>query len=245
MNAGYLPKALVRLAMCGQVQNLFYWDAIRPGPVLPFGGKALPTACHQTLSDRPNLALIKALTIGDGNSITQNQWDVFRKTGTTHLVVISGSHVGLVAGLVYFLVLKLWAWTGLLAWSPQRVAAVAAMLVAVFYAGLAGFSVPTQRSVIMLAIVMLAIILQRNTRPFNTLAVALFAVLAFDPLAVLSAGFWLSFLAVSVIVYAVAGRLGKSGYFLESHKNQLGDLGGIIAVVTVLFSTGFPDFAIG
>jgi competence protein ComEC len=78
--------------------------------------------------------------------------------------------------------------------------------------------VPTQRSMIMLAIVMLAIILQRNTRPFNTLAVALFAVLAFDPLAVLSAGFWLSFLAVSVIVYAVAGRLGKSGYFLEVTK---------------------------
>ena len=171
-----------------------------------------------TLNDRPNIALIKALTIGDGNSITQNQWDVFRKTGTTHLVVISGSHVGLVAGLVYFLVLKLWAWMGLLAWSPQRVAAVAAMLVAIFYAGLAGFSVPTQRSVIMLAIVMLAIILQRNTRPFNTLAVALFAVLAFDPLAVLSAGFWLSFLAVSVIVYSVAGRLGKSGYFLEVIK---------------------------
>jgi len=171
-----------------------------------------------TLSDGSNLALIKALTIGDGSSITQNQWDVFRKTGTTHLVVISGSHVGLIAGLVYFLVLKLWARTGLLAWSPQRVAAVSAMLVAVFYAGLAGFSVPTQRSVIMLAIVMLAIILQRNTRPFNTLAVALFAVLAFDPLAVLSAGFWLSFLAVSLIVYAVAGRLGKSGYFLEAIK---------------------------
>jgi competence protein ComEC len=171
-----------------------------------------------TLSDRPNIALIKALTIGDGNSITQNQWDVFRKTGTTHLVVISGSHVGLVAGLVYFLVLKLWAWTGLLAWSPHRVAAVAAMLVAVFYAGLAGFSVPAQRSVIMLTIVMFAIILQRNTRPFNTLAVALFAVCAVDPLAVLSAGFWLSFLAVSVIVYAVAGRLGKSGYIFEVIK---------------------------
>jgi competence protein ComEC len=172
----------------------------------------------QTLTDRPNIALIKALTIGDGSSITQNQWDVFRKTGTTHLVVISGSHVGLVAGLMYFLVLKLWAWTGLVAWSPQRAGAVAAMLAAVFYAGLAGFSVPAQRSLIMLAIVMLAIILQRNTRPFNTLAVALFAVLVFDPLAVLSAGFWLTFLAVSVIVYAVAGRLGKTGYFLEMIK---------------------------
>ena len=170
------------------------------------------------LSDSPSLALIKALTIGDGNEITQNQWDVFRKTGTIHLVVISGSHVGLIAGLAYFLTLKAWAWTGLLRWSPQRVAAVAAMLVAVFYAGLAGFSVPTQRAVIMLAIVMLAIILQRNTRPYNTLAVALLAVLAFDPLAVLSVGFWLSFLAVGLIVYVIAGRLGKSGYIVEMIK---------------------------
>ncbi len=189
----------------------------------------------QLLSDRPNIALIKALTIGDGNSITQNQWDVFRKTGTTHLVVISGSHVGLVAGLVYFLVLRLWAWTGLLAWSPQRVAAVAAMFVAVFYAGLAGFSVPTQRSVIMLAIVMLAIFLQRNTRPFNTLAIALFAVLVFDPLAVLSAGFWLSFLAVSVIVYAVAGRLGKYGYLSEMIKINWATSVGLAPLLLLFF----------
>ena len=170
------------------------------------------------LSESPSLGLIKALTIGDGSGITQQQWDVFRKTGTTHLVVISGSHVGLIAGLAYFLVLKVWAWTGLLRWSPQRVAAVAAMLVAVFYAGLAGFSVPAQRAVIMLGVVMLAIILQRNTRPFNTLAIALFAVLAFDPLAVLAVGFWLSFLAVSLIIYVVAGRLSKSGYMLEGIK---------------------------
>ncbi|MGR9000354.1 MAG: DNA internalization-related competence protein ComEC/Rec2 [Gammaproteobacteria bacterium] len=172
----------------------------------------------QMLNDSPGLALIKALTIGDSAGITQHQWEVFRKTGTTHLVVISGSHIGLVAGLVYFLALKLWARTGLLVWSPQRVAAVAAMFAAVFYAGLAGFSVPTQRSVIMLAIVMFAIFSQRNIRPFNTLAVALFAVLIADPLAVLAAGFWLSFLAVSVIVYAIAGRLGKLGYFVQLIK---------------------------
>ncbi|MDI1292321.1 MAG: DNA internalization-related competence protein ComEC/Rec2 [Methylobacter sp.] len=170
------------------------------------------------LGNSRSFALIKALTIGDGSSLIQQQWEVFRKTGTTHLVVISGSHIGLVAGLVYFLVLKLWAWTGWLAWPPQRVAAVSAVLVAVFYSGLAGFSVPTQRSVVMVSIAMTAIILQRNSRPFNTLAIALFAVLLFDPLAVLAAGFWLSFLAVSVIVYAVSGRLGKLGYFWGAIK---------------------------
>ncbi|MFI3199717.1 MAG: DNA internalization-related competence protein ComEC/Rec2 [Methylococcaceae bacterium] len=187
------------------------------------------------LSDRPSLGLIKALTIGDGNGITQQQWDVFRKTGTTHLVVISGSHVGLIAGLAYFLVLKVWAWTGLLRWSPQRVAAVAAMLIAVFYAGLAGFSVPAQRAVIMLAVVMLAIILQRNTRPFNTLAVALFVVLVYDPLAVLAVGFWLSFLAVSLIIYVVAGRLGKSGYLLEGIKINWATSVGLSPLLLFLF----------
>lgn len=171
-----------------------------------------------TLSNNPNLGLIKALSIGDGSSITQQQWALFRKTGTTHLVVISGSHIGLIAGLVYFLVLKLWAWTGCLNQSPPKIAAFAALLAAIFYAGLAGFSVPTQRSVVMLAIAMLAIILQRNTRPFNTLSIALFAVLLFDPLAVLAAGFWLSFLAVSLIIYAVSGRLSKLGHFWGAIK---------------------------
>jgi len=167
----------------------------------------------QMLTDDPNLALIKALTIGEGNTISQNQWDLFRKTGTTHLIVISGSHIGLVAGLVFFVVLRLWAWIGILSIPPQRVAAVAALLVAVFYAALTGFSVPAQRAVIMLAVVMVAIVAQRNSRPFNTLAMALVIVLAYDPLAVLSAGFWLSFLAVGIIIYAVAGRLGRPGYF--------------------------------
>jgi competence protein ComEC len=170
------------------------------------------------LPGRPNLALIKALIIGDDNDITQAQWEVFRKTGTIHLIVISGTHIGLIAGLVYFVVLRLWAWTGVLAWSPQRVAAMLAMWAAFFYATLAGFSVPTQRAVIMLTIVMAAIIWQRNTRPFNTLAAAMLGVLLLDPLAVLASGFWLSFLAVAVIIYAVEGRLGKQGYFYSALK---------------------------
>ena len=105
-----------------------------------------------------------------------------------------------------------------MAYSPQRIAALAAMVTAVFYAGLAGFSIPTQRSVLMLTVVMLAISFQRNTRPFNTLAIALLLVMIFDPLAALSVGFWLSFLAVSLIIYTVSSRLGSFGYMLEVIK---------------------------
>lgn len=172
----------------------------------------------ERLSQRPGFALIKALTIGDGSHITQEQWDIFRRTGTTHLMVISGLHIGLVAGLVYFLALKIWARTGFVSQSPQKIAAIAAMLAALLYAALAGFSVPTQRSLVMLCVAMMAVILQRNSRPFNTLAVALFAVLIIDPLAVLAAGFWLSFLAVSVIVYALSGRLGAPHYVAGAIK---------------------------
>ena len=170
------------------------------------------------LSDSASLGLIKALTIGDGSGISPNEWDIFRKTGTTHLVVISGSHVGLIAGLAYFLVFKVWVRFGLIRWAPYKVSAFVAILVGAFYSGLAGFSVPTQRSMVMLSVVMLATILQRNSRPFNVLAVALFAVLVFDPLSVLSAGFWLSFLAVSLIVYVVSGRIGTAGYWVEMIK---------------------------
>ncbi|MFZ2450285.1 MAG: DNA internalization-related competence protein ComEC/Rec2 [Methylovulum miyakonense] len=178
---------------------------------------------RQAISDRlsalpikpGHIALLKALTIGFGNDLTPAQWDIFRKTGTTHLVVISGSHIALVAGLMYWLVLKLWARTGVLAWSPPRVAAVVALAAGIFYAALAGFSVPTQRAVVMLAVLMLGIIWQRPVRPFHTLMLALFAVLVYDPLAVLSPGFWLSYGAVAVIVYAVSGRLGRLGFWRE------------------------------
>jgi len=187
------------------------------------------------LADNPSLGLIKALTIGDGSGISKAEWEVFRKTGTTHLVVISGSHVGLVAGLAYILVLKLWARFAFINWSPQSVAACAAMLVGGIYAGLAGFSVPTQRAVVMLIVWMLAIIFQRNTKAFNTLSIALFAVLIYEPTSVLSVGFWLSFLAVSLIVYVLANRLNKSVYWLEMLKINAATSIGLAPLLLIFF----------
>ncbi len=164
------------------------------------------------LAESDYAGLIKALSIGVKDGITEQQWDVFRKTGSVHLLAISGLHIGLISGLVYFLMQQLAI--QLLFVSPQKFAAIMAMLVALFYSALAGFSIPTQRSLIMLMIAMSAITLQRNTSVFNTLAVAMLAVLLVDPLSVLSAGFWLSFLAVTLIVYCIAGRLGKAKRFL-------------------------------
>lgn len=182
------------------------------------------TAVRQTIANQltdllghsENIGLIKALTIGERHEISKRQWDVFRKTGTIHLLAISGLHIGLISGLIFFLVFKIAV--KLSVTSPQRLAAISAVAVAVFYSALAGFSVPTQRSLIMLTIVMSAVAWQRNTSSKNILALAMLAVVMFDPLAVLSAGFWLSFLAVAVIVYSLAGRLGKAGYWVNALK---------------------------
>lgn len=158
------------------------------------------------LQQSNNLGVIKALTIGERSQINQQQWEVFKKTGTVHLLAISGLHIGLIAGMVYFISIKVcYRLTSI---SPQNFAALLTMLVALFYSALAGFSLPTQRSLIMLSITMMALTWQRNLSSVNTLALAIFGVLIFDPLAVLSAGFWLSFFAVSLIIYCLAGRLG-------------------------------------
>ena len=163
-----------------------------------------------------NSGIIKALTIGERHDISHKQWDIFRKTGTVHLMAISGLHIGLVAGLAYLLALKTSIRLAII--SPQIIAAIITIIVALFYAALAGFSLPTQRALLMLTIAMAATSWQRNIMPVNTLALTMFIVLLFDPLAVLSAGFWLSFLAVVLIVYSLAGRLGKAGYWKTAIK---------------------------
>ncbi|MGR8978938.1 MAG: DNA internalization-related competence protein ComEC/Rec2 [Gammaproteobacteria bacterium] len=205
---------------------------------------------RQQLSDRlsillpetSGLGLIKALSIGDGSGIAQKQWDLFRATGTTHLMIISGTHIGLVAGFIYFLTLKLWAYPGILRWPPPKAAAVSGMAAAFFYSAMAGFSVPTQRALVMVSVVMSAVILQRNNRPLHTLSVALFVVLFFDPLAVLSPGFWLSFLAVGLILFCVSGRLGKTGFLLGTFKlNGVTALG--LSPLLLLIFQQIPLFA--
>ena len=159
----------------------------------------------------PAGAMVRALVMGDRSAITPAQWEVMRRTGTTHLMAISGLHIGLVAGLAFFLGQRLWRFSGRgMLWLPAPGAgAVLALLAAVGYAGLAGFSVPTQRALIMVAVVMLALLLGRPVQPSRTLALALLLVLILDPLAVLAAGFWLSFGAVAIIFYGLAGRTGR------------------------------------
>jgi competence protein ComEC len=191
------------------------------------------------LSDNPSLALIKALTIGDGNALSPQQWNVFRLTGTTHLMVISGSHIGLIAAFTYLLISQIWTRWGSHAYPARRIASFAAIWVALLYAGLTGFAVPAQRSVVMIFIAMLVLIRQRNAKPYQVLVIALLVILLFDPLVVLLPGFWLSFLAVGLIIYGLVGRLRQPGTLIGGLKaNWFTALG--LAPLLLLFFQQVP-----
>ncbi len=169
----------------------------------------LSSAIGSYLAGQPAAAIVTALAVGDRSAMTRAQWQTLRATGTSHLMAISGLHVGLAAGLAWFLVIRLWSAAGIpLLWlAAPRAAAVAALLAGLVYAGLAGFALPTQRALVMLAVIMAAAILRRRVAPGTSLCLALGAVLLLDPLAVLSAGFWLSFGAVAVILFGISGRI--------------------------------------
>ena len=154
-------------------------------------------------------ALLAALAVGVTGDMTARQWQVFNATGITHLVAISGMHVTFFALLAMAAARRIWARLAPRSWLPRRSAFASATgcLLALLYALLAGFSVPAQRTVVMLVAFLGARECARRTAPAWSVAAALCAVLWFDPMAMLSAGFWLSFAAVAAIVLLMGGRL--------------------------------------
>lgn len=167
-----------------------------------------------TLHDAPYAGVLVALVIGDQQAIGAELWERFNRTGVTHLMAISGMHVTMLAGIVALAVGGLWRRVPWLALRlpAQKAAAAAGALGAFGYCLLAGFAVPAQRTLYMLIVVALALWSGRIASASRVLAIALLVVLLLDPLAVLSAGFWLSFGAVGVLLYSAAGRSGRIGW---------------------------------
>jgi competence protein ComEC len=166
----------------------------------------------RTLGAAPHRGIVVALAVGAQDGVSDDDWALMRATGTSHLVAISGLHIGFVAGLAAWLTGFLWRrarWRGMplpICVAAQKVAAGGAAVFAAFYAGLAGFNVPAQRALWMLGVVALASMTGRRLAPSLVLAWALALVLLADPWAVTAAGFWLSFCAVGAILFAIAGH---------------------------------------
>ncbi len=189
-----------------RLETLADSDGSLPGYRLNRYRQALGLRIRELLPDNRFAPMITAFANGDDDGIPDHQWEVLTRTGTGHLIAISGMNIGLVAGLMYLLLRWLWALPGitLLYLPAPRMAALGALLAATGYAALAGFAIPTQRALIMLMVAFGGMLLGRRSAPSVLLALALLAVLVFDPLAVLAAGFWLSFGAVAVILYAIS-----------------------------------------
>ena len=163
----------------------------------------------EKVAEQRAAAIMSALVIGDRSGISHEDWELFRRTGTTHLIAISGLHIGIVAGFAFFLGRYAWSRSETLTLRlPAPIAgAFFALAGALIYAALAGFALPTQRALVMVGVFMAAVIFRQPLRSWQTLALALLLVVVLDPFAVLSPGLWLSFLAVAVILYGMTGRI--------------------------------------
>jgi len=152
--------------------------------------------------DEKTLGVLQALTLGITNHIDKNEWELFRRTGTIHLMVISGAHIGLIAGLAYSLTKWIWCRSSRLClrWPAPRVASLSALLMALGYALLAGFAVPAQRALIVCFFMLIRNFADRRFSVWQAWRYALFGVLLFEPHSVLMSGFYLSFIAVAILI---------------------------------------------
>ena len=150
--------------------------------------------------------VLAALVTGDQAAIDRSDWDVFRATGVAHLMSISGLHVTMFAWLASALVAwcwrksALWGFAGALRWPAVHVGSVSGLVLAWFYALFSGWGVPAQRTLWMLLVVVLLKISARQWHGALVWLLAGAVVLALDPWALLQAGFWLSFVAVGVLM---------------------------------------------
>ncbi|WP_238945664.1 DNA internalization-related competence protein ComEC/Rec2 [Vandammella animalimorsus] len=161
----------------------------------------------QTQGQGPTLwqrsaGVLAALVTGDQRAIDQGDWQVFRSTGVAHLMAISGLHITMFAWLATGAVGWLWrCWPRLMHAVPAPVASLwGGWLLAACYALFSGWQLPAQRTVCMLGVW----VLLRSAGllwPWHaTLGLAALAVLLYDPWALQQAGFWLSFVAVAVLL---------------------------------------------
>ena len=177
------------------------WAATRlPRFVASRANRALPSLMRLTPSDA---GMLNAMLFGDRSQLAQGLRAGFERTGSFHLFVVSGMHVALLAGVVF--------WTARRFRLGDAAATLLTLLLATVYALLTGFGVPVQRALLMTAVFLLARMFWRDRNVLNALGAAALAVLVWSPRALFEASFQMTFLAV-VAIAGIAIPLGERGF---------------------------------
>jgi len=186
-------------------------------------------------------SMVLALATADQSALANEDRRLLTATGTSHLLAISGLHVGLAAaGGIWLSRFLLWllpfTWSGRTLFS---VSITCGLLTAALYAGLAGFGTPTVRAVLMLSIAMGALAMLRAIHPLRAWVVSLAAILLLDPFAPLGAGFWFSFMAVAALLFVFLPRTGEKRWW----KTLLAAQAGVVIVLLPLSAAWFYSFS--
>lgn len=165
-----------------------------------------------TLGESQSADLLRALAFGDQRAMDEHEWAVARATGIPHLIAISGLHIALFAGFGVLLIRVLWRLVPSLTlrWPAPLIEASASLVFAIGYAIIAGMGLPTRRALVMIGVILAANFARRARASVQGLAFAVIALLAWDPLCVLSAGFWLSIVGVAWLMFCLEG--GRHGW---------------------------------
>ncbi|MDM8564242.1 DNA internalization-related competence protein ComEC/Rec2 [Candidatus Halobeggiatoa sp. HSG11] len=171
------------------------------------------------LAEYQSVGIIIALALGDRSAIPTPQKEILRHANISHLIAISGLHIGFIAWLTFIISRSLWKYMGSMAllFPAPRFAALASIFFATNYAMLAGFSLPTQRALIMVMVALFGIIFNYKIAASKIFAITLLLILLLEPLTVLSIEFWLSFGTVAIIFYGLTGYPEKGNSFLEKN----------------------------
>lgn len=231
---GVRATGYVRPDAANRRLEAFVW---RPGHAVERLRELVRSRFLRALPERDYAGVLAALAVGDQRAIDGGLWQLFARTGISHLMSISGLHVTMVAALGAGLASFLWRRRPalMLRLPAQKAAAAAGWATAFAYCLLAGFGVPAQRTLYMLSVVALALLLGRAAAASRVLALALAVVLLVDPWAVLSAGFWLSFGAVALLFYIGAGRLAPRRWLVEWGRAQWAVTLGLFPALLALF----------
>ncbi len=206
-------------------------------------------AVQSALPGHPGLPYLLGLIVGARHLLNDEQWELLRRTGTVHLMAISGLHIGLVAFVFYWLgkqFARVCLVVGLRS-SPMFWGRWCGVLAAAVYSALAGFSVSTIRAVVMLGVAALLVGRRHYHAPSDVFCMALLTVLCVDPFASLSSGFWLSFSAVALLMlqwFQLVTRpesAGEAGMWLR----RVGRSARVLVKAQILLGIGLAAFTIG